>query len=107
VAGRTGRFPKLLLLTRDEYTFWNGEFYLHRDALMDMGYLSEKVIRFSNVSPKEVDAGLRAVPRPLPEDERFTSTNFETNAVRIIAPALSMTLWEDCVRRLDVPRSGR
>jgi hypothetical protein len=111
-ATKRGKYPpRFFFLRSEEYDVWIDRLYRHRNALIELGYLREKVVTFSNVSARDVDAGTRAIPRSLTEDERFTFCAFDvpgnTNALRIIAPASTIVTWEDCIRRMDVPKNEK
>jgi hypothetical protein len=83
----------------------------HRRALVELGYLGERVFVISNQPSWEVENALR-----LSVDAVFTAVaphvNFaavlesRTNSVRVVAPVNEMQKWEDMIRGLDVPGEG-
>jgi hypothetical protein len=81
------------------------EFEFHRSALIDAGYLNERVFAVSSCSP---DRAVRAVYDSLSKSAlEFVSMAWptpDTNMITIIAPRKSMEEIGEAIRRADVPQ---
>lgn len=105
---RIGISPPIFYATRNKRRLLAQEVASHRDALVQLGYLTEKWVAFSN----------RAVPRmsmltnwPTEEDPRlvdffFSRSGDQTNTILVIAPSSSIKAWEDYFAKYDVPENG-
>jgi len=83
----------------------------HRGALIELGYLGERVFVISNRPSWEVENALRfsldAVFTAVAPHVNFAAVvESTTNSVRVVAPVNEMHKWDDMIRKLDVPGEG-
>ena len=76
----------------------------HRQALLRLGYLSQRRVILTNDSPAHAagafldNGGGHHALR-----QKFVGVWVETNALVLIAPATNIIEWESLIRKLDVP----
>jgi hypothetical protein len=90
------------------------EVAFHRNALVRLGYLSERMIPFTNTSVEQAfsKSFSNLTNWPTEADPRLVDLFFnrlgeQTNAVVVIAPTSSIQSWEDYLRKFDVPEGVR
>jgi hypothetical protein len=100
--------PDFVYVSKKESDSLRAELGVHREALLRLGYLSERVVVFSNRVPSRSE--MTQWLRPFGEDERFVDCvvwlKSPKTTVLLSAPRENIDSLQDWLRKLDVPESS-